>query len=94
MSIVEVPPAPKDPEFKKCVMLCESCRKAVEAPKQFATGEQWRFLAQSVWSELPAVQVLAVRLLRQMEGSQAWAREALETVFLDEDVKRWVTESE
>ena len=94
LSIVEVPPVPKDPEFEKCVMLCEGCRKAVEEPKQFAPGEQWRFLAQSVWSEFPAVQVLAVRLLRRMEDSQAWAREALETVFLDEDVETWVTESE
>ena len=28
LSIVEVPPAPKDPEFKKCVMLCESGGRA------------------------------------------------------------------
>ena len=68
--------------------------KAVGEPKQLAPDEQWRFLAQSVWSELPAAQVLAVRLLRRMEDSQAWAREALGTVFLDEDVVRWVTESE
>jgi protein PhnA len=74
-------------------MLCKSCRLAVEDPKRFSPGEQWRFLAQSVWSELPAVQVLAVRLLKRMEASEVWAREALEGVYLEEDIEIWVTEA-
>ncbi len=94
LRIVEVPPAPKDPEFERCVMLCDSCREAVEDPKRFSAGEQWRFLAQTVWSEEPAVQVLAVRLLKRMQDSQAWAQEALDGVYLDESVESWVTESD
>ena len=44
LSIVEVPPASKDPEFEKCVMLCEGCRKAVEKPKQFARLTELNYL--------------------------------------------------
>ena len=44
LSIVEVPPAPKDPDFEKCVMLCEGCRKAVEKPKQFARPTELNYL--------------------------------------------------
>ena len=93
LSIVEVPPIFCEPAYERCVMLCKSCRLAVEDPKRFSPGEQWRFLAQSVWSELPAVQVLAVRLLKRMEASEVWAREALEGVYLEEDIEIWVTEA-
>ncbi|MBP82788.1 MAG: phnA protein [Verrucomicrobiales bacterium] len=94
LSIVEVPPIFCEPAYERCVMLCESCRLAVEDQKRFSPGEQWRFLAQSVWSELPAVQVLAGRLLKRIEASEAWAREALESVYMEEDVEIWVTEAE
>jgi hypothetical protein len=39
------------------------------------------------------VQVMAVRLLRRQAGSQAWAREALDTLDLDEDLEKLVTEA-
>lgn len=41
-----------------------------------------------MWSEDLAVQVTAYRLLRQLSG-QAWAQEALDMLYLEEDVKVW-----
>jgi hypothetical protein len=40
------------------------------------------------------VQVMAVRLLRRLSKSQDWAREALDELFLDEEIEALVTEGE
>lgn len=90
--VLEVPPEPRGPEVERCVMLCEACATAVREPKKFRAGDHWRCLAQTVWSEVPAVQALALRLLKRQEDSQAWARETLETVFADEEVEALAAE--
>ncbi len=94
LRVFEVPPEPKDPDFEKCAFLCEECCEQVENEKKFRAGEHWRCLAQTVWSEVPAVQVLAVRLLRRQVNAQAWAREVLDGVFLDEEVEAWADEAQ
>ncbi|WP_298260188.1 alkylphosphonate utilization protein [uncultured Litoreibacter sp.] len=59
-----------------------------------ASGEaeenHWRCLQGAVWSEAPAVQVFAVRKLRQLEAS--WAQETLDMVFLDDDLSAWAAD--
>ena len=90
----EVEPMPPEPDFENCLMICETCTEQVSKPKKFTPGEQWRCLAQVVWSEIPALQVTAVRLLRRMESNQDWARETLEGVFLDEEIEEWVTKAD
>lgn len=85
----EVPPEPKMPELERCVFICDRCREQAENPKRFQAGEDWRCLSQTVWSEVPAVQVMALRLLRRQAGSQPWAQETLEQVFLDPEVEAW-----
>jgi len=93
LSIFEVPPVPREPDFGRCLLLCEPCREQVEEPKRFRAGEHWRFLAGQAWSEVGMVQIVAVRLLRRQSDSQAWAREALGELYLDEEVESLVTEA-
>ncbi len=93
LSVAEVPPAPKVPDIDCCVMICEDCSAAVSDPKRFRAGENWRVLTKTVWSDIPAVQVLAVRLMKRQSDSQSWAGEALDGLFLDEAVEKWVTEA-
>jgi protein PhnA len=87
-----LPPVPKEPEVGRCLFLCDDCRDQAENPKRFRAGERWRFLTQSLWSELPAVQVLAVRLLRRQADSQDWARESLEDAWLDPVIEEWAAQ--
>ena len=89
LSAFEVPPVPALPEFDRCVFLCDRCREQTENSRRFEPGEHWRCLTQTVWSEVPAVQVLAVRLLRRQADTQAWARETLDGAFLDPEVEEW-----
>ena len=90
LRIFEVTPVPTVPDPERCLMLCQECREQVEDARRFRAGEHWRGLAQMVWSDLPVVQVVAVRLLRRLSPSLAWAREALESVDLDDEIEAWV----
>ena len=91
LSTFEVPPVPAEPELERCLLLCDRCHEQAENPKRFEPGEHWRCLTQTMWSELPAVQVMAVRLLRKQADSQDWAREALEEIYLDPEVEEWAS---
>ena len=94
LTTFEVAPVPKEPSIDHCLFLCDDCREQVEYPKRFQSGERWRCLTQTLWSEVPVVQVMAVRLLRKLSGSQAWAQEALENAFLEPEIEEWAAKPE
>ena len=95
LSVCEVSPVPSGPpEIERCIFICDSCREQFLNPKKFEAGEKWRCLAQTVWTEEPAIQVAAVRLLKRQADSQAWAREALDGLFLEEEIEEWVTKED
>lgn len=48
----------------------------------------WRFLAEAMWSEVPAVQVLAWRILNHIH-EENWAADCLELLYLDEETLAW-----
>ena len=89
LGIFEVPPAPREPDIAVCAFLCEFCREQAENPKRFQPGERWRFLTRSLWSEIPAIQALSLRLLRRQGSDQDWAREALEDAWVDPAIEDW-----
>ncbi len=93
LQVFEVPPTEKFPRVERCAFLCESCSRQIDDERRFVADEQWRCVAQTVWSEIPAVQVLALRVLRRLQESQAWARETLEEVFVDPEVEAWADEA-
>ena len=86
----EVAPVPKDPDVEKTIMGCEECHEPVEKERKFAPGERWRVLTSTVWGDVPAVQVVAVRLLRKLAKTEDWAREAVEQLYLEPEVEEWV----
>lgn len=71
----------------KSVMLCQICREQIEGVKSIDTNH-WRCLNESMWSELPAVQVMAWRMLKKLSGED-WARDLLDQLFLDEEIQQW-----
>jgi len=47
-----------------------------------------------MWSDVPAVQVVAVRLLRKLsEEGATWAREAMDGLYLEDSVRAWAQEA-
>ncbi len=84
----EVPPAGEDPDIDRTLLISEECREMLEHPERLA-GRQWQCLAEAVWSEMPAVQVVAWRMLNELAKREDWAREALGEVFFDPETEAW-----
>lgn len=89
LSIFEVPPPPKEPRIDSVLHLCEDCSAQLENPKAI-NPNHWRILSETVWSEVPAAQVMAMRILRHLSSGQPWAQEILEGVYLEEEQEAWV----
>ncbi|WP_020536810.1 PhnA domain-containing protein [Lewinella cohaerens] len=73
-----------------CVYACSTCRTQLENPEQVEPNH-WRSLNDSMWSEVPAVQVVAYRMLHQLRA-EGWPAELLEMMYLDEDTLAWAKE--
>ncbi|MCB1122365.1 MAG: phnA protein [Verrucomicrobiae bacterium] len=89
LSLYEVPPVPKEPAIDKVLHLCENCISQLENPKKI-NPDHWRILGETIWSEVPVVQVMATRMLRHLAKDHFWAQEILEGVYLDETIEDWV----
>ncbi len=88
LAIFEVAPVPSEPDYDHCLMLCETCRTQLENPKR-QDPNHWRCLTKSIWSQIPAVQVVSLRELRKLAQKQDWAAEALENAYLTPDIEHW-----
>lgn len=84
LSIYEVPPVPNEPDYDRCVMLCDNCQEQVESPKR-RDNNHWRCLNGSIWSEVPLVKSLAVVMLTRVAEQEDWAKDMLDMVYLDAD---------
>lgn len=86
LSIYEVPPANRAAADAE-VHLCERCLRQVDKKEPIDSGH-WQCLTTSMWSEVPAVQVLAWRLLQRLR-SESWAADNLEILYLEDDLLDW-----
>lgn len=68
-------------------LLCASCRHQLENPDEM-NPDHWRCLNDSMWSEVPAVKVLAWRALYRLR-SEGWPQELLDMMYLDEATLEW-----
>ena len=51
-------------------------------------GEHWFCLREAVWSEVAAVQVVSLRLLKRLDDAD-WAQELLGQVYVADEVQAW-----
>ncbi|MGK0291434.1 MAG: protein PhnA [bacterium] len=82
LGVYEVPPNSND-SVDECILACDTCREQVEEPEKMYANH-WHCLNDSMWSQIPAVQVVVWRLLTRL-GSQ----DLLDMLFLDEDTQTW-----
>ena len=69
------------------ILLCPTCTAQVQEPAT-ADANHWRCLNDSMWSQVPAVQVMAWRMLNHLKD-EGWPQDLLEMLFLDDDVLAW-----
>lgn len=69
------------------LMLCNICTQ--EAAKvQPENLDHLRCLNESIWSEIPAIQVLSWRLLHRIKEA-GWPRDLLDMMYMDQDTLAW-----
>lgn len=86
LGVYEVPPT-SNGSADECTLLCETCRVQVEHPDK-VDANHWRCLNDSMWSQVPAVQVMAWRMLTRL-SSEGWPQDLLDMLYLDEELLAW-----
>lgn len=72
------------------IYACQTCSSQIENPNS-AEASHWRCLNESIWSEIPAVQVVSWRMLNYLIA-EPWASDLLDSMYLDEDNLRWAND--
>ena len=67
--------------------LCTTCRTQLQNP-DMADVNHWRCLNDAMWSAVPAVQVLAWRMLNALRH-EGWPADLLDMLYLDDETLAW-----
>ena len=86
LAIHTVAPAHEESE-KDSIYICSTCADQIEDPEK-VDATHWRCLNDTMWSEVPAVQVIAWRMFHRMK-SEGWPQDLLDMMYLDEDMLKW-----
>ncbi|MGR9116201.1 MAG: PhnA domain-containing protein [Gammaproteobacteria bacterium] len=86
LAVYEVPPN-SDGSADECVLLCETCRQQIDDPDKIDVNH-WRCLNDSMWSQVPAVQVMAWRMLTRLRA-EGWPQDLLDMLYLDDETLSW-----
>ena len=85
LQVYEIPHSPADAESH--ILICETCKSQIEDPEK-VNPNHWRCLNDSMWSPVPAVQVISWRMLKRLK-SEGWPQDLLDMMYMEEDVKEW-----
>ncbi len=88
--VYEVPPQ-NSSTADNSMMICGKCLAQVEK-KEDANMAHWTILSTSMWSEVPAVQVVSWRMLNRFKN-ETWAADNLDMLYLDDDTLDWAKAS-
>lgn len=86
LTVFEVPNSPNS-GVEASVFTCNTCKEQIEDPEKVEPNH-WRCLNDSMWSSVPAVQVMAWRMLNRLKA-EGWPQDLLDMLYLEDDVKEW-----
>jgi protein PhnA len=86
LSVYEVLPV-TDASADNCILVCDTCLDQIENPENI-NSNHWRCLNDSMWTAVPAVQVMAWRQLKRL-NTEIWAQDLLDMLYLDEETQIW-----
>jgi protein PhnA len=85
LQVYAVPPASND--IDKNILLCNTCLEQILDSGKMDTNH-WRCLNTSMWSTVPAVQVMAWRLLNELRH-EGWPQDLIDTLYFDDETLAW-----
>lgn len=86
LSVYEVPPN-SNGGVDQSILLCSNCQDQIENPANMDLNH-WRCLNDSMWSQIPAVQVMAWRMLSRLRV-EGWPQDLLDMLYLDDETLAW-----
>lgn len=86
LAVYEIPPVTTATE-ENSVLVCSTCLHQINEPSA-VDANHWRCLSDSMWNPLPAVQIMAWRQLKRLDG-ESWAQDLLEMLYLEPEVQQW-----
>ncbi len=86
IQLYEVPPQSNSNE-ENCIMICAKCSAQLDK-KEELDNNHWSCLSESMWSEVPGVQVVSWRMLNRLRH-ESWATDNLDMMYLDDERLAW-----
>jgi len=83
----EVAPSPNNGGIDDFIYICETCESQINDGDKVDVNH-WRCLNDSMWSEVPAVQVVAWRMLNRLKA-EGWPQDLLDMLYLEEETLEW-----
>ena len=90
IQVYEVLPQPDSKEDND-IMICDDCQAQIDKKAEL-NSNHWACLTESMWSEVPAVQVVSWRMLNRLRN-ESWAMDNLDMLYLDDDRLAWAKAS-
>ena len=85
LNVYTVSEAPEDQEAE--ILICQNCESQIEDPEKVEPNH-WRCLNDSMWSTIPAVQVISWRMLNRLK-SEGWPQDLLDMMYMEDELKHW-----
>ncbi|WP_293268746.1 PhnA domain-containing protein [Neptunomonas sp.] len=81
--------SPSNSTAEQAILICKTCNDQMNQTESINVNH-WRCLNDSMWSQTPAVQVVAWRQLSQLSSmGEIWAQDLLDMLYLDEETQEW-----
>ncbi len=90
--VYTVKPSLKKVSIEECLLACQTCTSQIE-DSTIINPNHWRCLNDSMWSEYPAVQVIAWRMLNRLKN-ESWPQDLLNMLYLEDEVLKWAKATE
>jgi len=80
---------PKHEHFESDILLCQKCKsELLEAQDGAASDQHWFCLQGSMWSEVPAIKAVSLRLMNRFK-KERWAQDLLDQAYFEDDIQAW-----
>ena len=86
LKMFEVAPAPRS-DADDNILICDTCRAQIERKAEL-DASHWKFLSETMWSEIPGIQVVSWRMLNRLKH-ESWAMDSLDMMYLSDETLAW-----
>ena len=86
LTVYEIPPE-ADGSADQAILVCSTCYEHINGHDKIDVNH-WRCLNDSMWSQVPAVQIMAWRMLTRL-SSEGWPQDLLDMLYLNDETLAW-----